>query len=46
MHEEKQYKPKVRWLDAWTGSPVIDIKPYDYYDIAKNPRIPWWMKEK
>ncbi|MDM7275808.1 MAG: tRNA (N6-threonylcarbamoyladenosine(37)-N6)-methyltransferase TrmO [Thermoprotei archaeon] len=39
-------KLKVRGLDAWTGSPVIDIKPYDYYDIVKNPRIPWWLEER
>ncbi len=34
---------KVKGLDAWSGSPVIDIKPYDYYDIVKNPRIPKWL---
>ena len=39
-------KIKVRGLDAWSGSPVLDIKPYDYYDIVKNPRVPWWFKEK
>jgi len=37
---------KVRGLDAWTGTPVLDIKPYDYYDVVKNPRVPWWFKEK
>ena len=30
---------RVRGLDAWTGSPVLDIKPYDYYDIVKRPRV-------
>jgi len=25
---------------AWTGTPVIDIKPYDYYDIVKKPKVP------
>lgn len=29
----------LRGLDAWTGSPVIDIKPYDYYDVVKWPRV-------
>ncbi|WP_291764586.1 tRNA (N6-threonylcarbamoyladenosine(37)-N6)-methyltransferase TrmO [Caldivirga sp. UBA161] len=30
----------LRGLDAWTGTPVIDIKPYDYYDAVKRPRVP------
>ena len=34
----------VRGLDAWPGSPVLDIKPYDYWDIVKNPRVPFWFK--
>jgi tRNA-Thr(GGU) m(6)t(6)A37 methyltransferase TsaA len=37
---------KVRGLDAWTGTPILDIKPYDYYDIVKNPRVPWWFRDK
>ena len=37
---------KVRGLDAWSGSPVLDVKPYDYYDIVRNPRVPWWFREK
>jgi len=27
---------KVKGLDAWTGTPVLDIKPYDYFDIVKK----------
>ena len=34
---------RVKGLDAWTGTPVLDIKPYDYYDIVKNPKVPWWF---
>lgn len=34
----------VRGLDAWTGAPVIDVKPYDYYDIVKAPTVPAWFK--
>ena len=37
---------RVRGLDAWSGTPVIDIKPYDYYDIVCCPRIPAWMEGK
>jgi tRNA (Thr-GGU) A37 N-methylase len=27
------------WLDAWPGSPVLDIKPYDFYDIVRRPQV-------
>jgi len=37
---------RVRGLDAWPGSPVLDIKPYDYYDIVKNPKVPSWFKAR
>lgn len=33
---------RVRGLDAYTDSPVLDIKPYDYYDVVKSPRVPSW----
>ncbi len=36
----------VRGLDAWTGSPVLDVKPYNYYDIVKCPRVPDWFRER
>lgn len=37
----------LRGLDAWTGTPpIIDIKPYDYYDIVKSPRVPREFEEK
>jgi tRNA-Thr(GGU) m(6)t(6)A37 methyltransferase TsaA len=35
----------VRGLDAFNETPVLDIKPYDYWDIATNIRVPeWWAK--
>ena len=35
----------VRGLDAFNGTPVLDIKPYDYWDMAKNAKVPtWWIK--
>lgn len=35
----------VRGLDAVNGTPILDIKPFDYWDIAENARVPdWWMK--
>ena len=35
----------VRGLDAYDGTPVLDVKPYDSWDCALNARMPdWWMK--
>jgi tRNA (adenine37-N6)-methyltransferase len=35
----------VRGLDAYDGTPVLDIKPFDPWDCAKNARVPeWWIK--
>lgn len=35
----------VRGLDAYDGTPVLDIKPFDSWDIADNARLPdWWIK--
>ncbi|MBE0511599.1 tRNA (N6-threonylcarbamoyladenosine(37)-N6)-methyltransferase TrmO [Candidatus Bathyarchaeota archaeon] len=35
----------VRGLDAFDGTPVLDIKPFDYLDVAEGARVPeWWMK--
>lgn len=42
--EMRSNKLRVRGLDAWTGSPVLDVKPYDYYDVVKTPRVPQWFK--
>lgn len=33
----------VKRLDAWNGTPVIDIKPYDDYDIVNEPQVPDWF---
>jgi tRNA-Thr(GGU) m(6)t(6)A37 methyltransferase TsaA len=35
----------VRGLDAYDGTPVLDVKPYDAWDCASNARVPdWWKK--
>jgi tRNA-Thr(GGU) m(6)t(6)A37 methyltransferase TsaA len=35
----------VRGLDAYDGTPVLDIKPFDSWDSAKNLRVPdWWIR--
>jgi tRNA-Thr(GGU) m(6)t(6)A37 methyltransferase TsaA len=37
----------VRGLDAFDGTPVLDIKPFDYWDIAEAARVPeWWTRLK
>ena len=36
---------QVRRLDAYDGTPVIDIKPYDPYDVFTDLRVPdWWYR--
>lgn len=36
----------VKALDAYDGSPILDIKPYDHYDAVTGLRVPaWWMVE-
>lgn len=38
---------KVRRLDAFDGTPVIDIKPYDADDVYTDLRLPaWWTQLK
>ncbi len=35
----------VKGLDAYDGTPVLDLKPYDYWDRPKKIRVPdWWKK--
>jgi tRNA-Thr(GGU) m(6)t(6)A37 methyltransferase TsaA len=35
----------VRGLDTFNGTPVLDIKPFDSWDTAKDAKMPqWWMK--
>ena len=35
----------VRGLDAFDGTPVLDIKPFDFWDMAKDARVPSWWTE-
>ncbi len=35
----------VRGLDAFDGTPILDIKPFDPWDMVQNPKVPsWWAK--
>ena len=38
----------VRGLDAYDGTPILDIKPYDKWDVPENSRMPdwWWRLEQ
>jgi tRNA-Thr(GGU) m(6)t(6)A37 methyltransferase TsaA len=37
----------IKGLDAYNGTPVLDIKPYDPWDVVENPKVPsWWQKLK
>jgi tRNA-Thr(GGU) m(6)t(6)A37 methyltransferase TsaA len=35
----------VRGLDAFDGTPVLDIKPYDDWDSASDFQIPEWLEK-
>ena len=43
--ERKRNVLKVLRLDAFNGTIIIDIKPYDNYDIISNPLTPDWFNE-
>jgi conserved hypothetical protein TIGR00104 len=36
---------KVMGLDAWSGSPILDIKPYDHLDVVNEFKTPDWFEE-
>lgn len=36
----------VRRLDAYNGTPVIDIKPYDQYDVYTDIKLPKWFSDR
>lgn len=43
--ERNANRLKVRRLDAFNGTPIIDIKPYDLYDVFPDIRVPdWWHR--
>ncbi len=35
----------VRGLDAFDGTPVLDLKPYDSWDSAMEARVPEWRSK-
>lgn len=40
----KDHVLTVRGLDAFDGTPVLDIKPFDPWDTATEVRVPEWWK--
>lgn len=35
----------IRGLDAYDGTPIIDIKPFDMWDTTEDVKVPkWWTK--
>ncbi len=35
----------VKGLDAFDGTPVLDVKTFDFWDMPKDARVPsWWSK--
>jgi tRNA-Thr(GGU) m(6)t(6)A37 methyltransferase TsaA len=43
--EVKGKELKIRGLDAYDKTPVLDIKPYDFWDVIDNINVPTWWKE-
>ncbi|MBP1358027.1 MAG: tRNA (N6-threonylcarbamoyladenosine(37)-N6)-methyltransferase TrmO [Sulfolobus sp.] len=33
---------KVKGINAYNGTPVLDIKPYDYWDRPERIKVPEW----
>lgn len=43
--ERKDNVLVVRGLDAFDGTPVIDVKPYNHWDKIEDVKVPeWWLK--
>nr|WP_246263852.1 tRNA (N6-threonylcarbamoyladenosine(37)-N6)-methyltransferase TrmO [Metallosphaera tengchongensis] len=40
--EVTENKVKVRGVNAYNGTPVLDLKPYDRWDSVQNPKVPSW----
>jgi tRNA-Thr(GGU) m(6)t(6)A37 methyltransferase TsaA len=36
----------VRRLDAYHGTPVVDLKPYDHLDVFPDLREPEWLRRR
>ena len=41
-----EHRLTVRRLDAYHGTPIIDIKPYDRYDVVTDIKMPQWFDER
>ena len=44
--ERSENRLTVRRLDAFHGTPVLDIKPYDHYDVFTEIRMPEWLAKR
>ncbi|MEM7541957.1 MAG: TrmO family methyltransferase [Pseudomonadota bacterium] len=36
---------RVRRVDAYSGTPILDLKPYDTYDIFEKVSVPPWFSK-
>jgi len=37
-------KLRVSGLDLYSGTPVLDIKPYDHSRVVSDFTVPWWAQ--
>jgi tRNA (Thr-GGU) A37 N-methylase len=43
--ERKENVLVVKGLDALDGTPVLDVKPFDNWDMTLDFRVPQWHKK-
>lgn len=43
--KHKGAKLWVKGLDAWDGTPILDVKPYTARESLKKFKIPGWVKK-
>lgn len=44
LRKRKENILVVRGLDAFDGTPVLDLKPYDSWDAVINIKVPAWRR--
>ena len=45
LMKHKGAKLWVKGLDAWDGTPILDLKPYTKRETLKKFKIPGWVKK-
>lgn len=43
--ERRQNTLVIKGLDAYNNTPVLDIKPYNHWNMVANTEVPEWLKK-